>query len=282
MKNRIICALLAAGCLLQTAGSSAQELYPFTEPASNNPARSIALKHGLMINRIVHEGRTTQRHMPEITVGLSPKWMVRATGFFANMHDEQFQAEGGRLYAKYRFLSNDAVHEHFRMAAFGAASWSRNHLDHNEINLMGDQSGVQAGLVATGLINKFALSASVYGNEVLDRARSNKAMRELYAFRSVNATLSAGYLLLPREYNGYDQTNLNLYLEVLGGRNLGFRDETYFVDLAPSVQFIFNSTAKLNLGYRFELGSDIYRISRRGGLIAFEYLFLNALHRRAN
>ncbi len=83
--------------------------------------------------------------------GLNKNWMVHAAVSVSDMHEEKFIFESLRLYAKYRFLSIDDVHKHFRMAAFGAASYSRNHLDHNEINLMGDQSGVQAGLIATQL-----------------------------------------------------------------------------------------------------------------------------------
>lgn len=148
------------------------------------------------------------------------------------------------------FFSIDDVHKHFRMAAFGAATYSRNELDHNEINLMqGDQSGVQAGLVATQLSNKLAFSATGSWNEVLDKKRSSKTYDGIYAFRALNYSLSAGFLLFPLEYTDYDQTNVNLYAELLGSRNINFASERYYVDLAPSVQFIFKSTSKLNLGY---------------------------------
>ena len=73
------------------------------------------------------------------------------------------------------FLSIDEVHKHFRMAAFAAGTYSRNHLDHNEINLMGDQTGVQAGLIATQLWNKFAISATGSWNEVLHEERWDKS-----------------------------------------------------------------------------------------------------------
>ncbi len=220
--------------------------------------------------------------MPEVAAGLSKNWMVKAGANFSNMHQNSMIWEGGRLYAKYRFLSNDEVHKHFRMAVFGTAAYSRNHLDHNEINLMmGEQSGVQAGLIATQLWHKLALSGTVAWNEVLDEKRKDKNLQGIYAYQAINYSLSAGYLLLPFEYKDYDQTNLNLYVELLGGRNINFPGETYYVDLAPSVQAIFNSAAKLNVGYRFQLGSDIYRITKNSVMISFEYLFLNALKRKA-
>ena len=274
--------LLAAGWL---AGISAfsQELYPFAEPASNNPAKSISAKTTAILHSDIHSSRILQRYMPEVAVGLSKKWMVKAGANFSNMHQQSMIWEGGRLYAKYRFLSNDDVHKHFRMAVFGTAAYSRNHLDHNEINLMmGEQSGVQAGLIATQLWHKFALSGTVAWNEVLDETRNDKRLNGIYAYQAINYSLSAGYLLLPFEYKDYDQTNLNLYVELLGGRNINFPGETYYVDLAPSIQAIFNSAAKLNVGYRFQLGSDIYRITKNSFMVSFEYLFLNALKRKSN
>ena len=202
---------------------------------------------------------------------------------FSNMFQQGMIWEGARLYAKYRFLSNDEVHKHFRMAAFGLYNYSRNNLNRNEISLaMGDQSGVQAGVIATQLVNKIAFSGTVAWNEVLDGLRKDKQYQDLYAYRSINYSLSAGYLLLPFEYTDYDQTNLNLHVELLGGRNINFPDEKYYLDLAPSVQAIFKSTAKLNLGYRFQLASDIDRVMKNSFMIGFEYIFLEALKKRSN
>lgn len=231
----------------------------------------------------IHSSRTLQRYMPEVALGLSKDWMVKAGANFSNMHQQNMIWEGGRLYAKYRFLSNDDVHKHFRMAVFGTAAYSRNHLDHNEINLMmGEQSGIQAGVIATQLWHKLALSGTVAWNEVLDEKRRDKQFNGIYAYQALNYSLSAGYLLLPFEYKDYDQTNLNLYVELLGGRNINFPGETYYVDLAPSIQAIFNSAAKLNVGYRFQLSSDIYRLTKNSFMVSFEYLFLNALKKKSN
>ncbi len=260
----------------------AQELYPLTEPASNNPARSVAVKAMAMLHGDRHSGRTMQRYMTDVSLGLSKNLMLRGGGNFSNMHQNAMIWEGARLYAKYRFLSNDDVHKHFRMAVFGMYGYSRNHLDHNEINLMmGEQSGVQAGVVATQLWNKLAVSGTVAWNEVLDGIRKEKQYSDLYAYQAINYSLSAGYLLLPFEYKDYNQTNLNLYVELLGGRNINFPAEKYWVDLAPSVQAIFNSTAKLNAGFRFQLSGDVYRLAENGVFVSFEYLFLNALKKRA-
>jgi len=264
--------------LLASLAASSQELYPYTEPASNMPSHSLSFKASAFFQKDHQTSRSMQRYMPELMFGLSKKWMVHAGVNFSNMHQQQMIWEGGRLYAKYRFYSNDEVHRHFRMAAFATAAYSRNQLDHNEINLqMGEQSGVQGGVVATQLWNRFALSATTALNEVLDEKRGDKRFANRYAFQSVSYSLSGGYLLLPFEYNDYNQTNVNLYAELLGGRNINFPAEKYYVDLAPSVQAIFRSTAKLSLGYCFQLASDIMRLSKNSFMVSFEYIFLNAL-----
>ena len=257
-----------------------QELYPYTEPASNMPAKSLALKLGTMYGKGVHSDRILQRYSPEIQFGLSKKWMVHGTLTFSDMHENYFYYESARVYTKYRFLSIDDVHKHFRMAAFVLGSYSRNHLDHNELNLYGDQSGVQAGIIATQLWNKLAVSGTVSLVEVFDEERNNKTVPQQYAFEALNYSLSAGYLVLPVTYKDYRQTNLNFYTELLGGYNLDFEYERYYIDVAPSVQLIFNSTAKLNIGYRMQLKSDIYRLMRNSLMVSFDYIFLNALKKK--
>ncbi|WP_204336560.1 hypothetical protein, partial [Proteus mirabilis] len=71
------------------------------------------------------------------------------------------QFESVRFYAKYRFLSHDAIKKHFRMAAFGEVSHSVNKPTYEELSIEGDQSGIRYGLIATQLLHKLALSATV-------------------------------------------------------------------------------------------------------------------------
>ena len=266
--------------LLSAAAANAQELFPFTEPASNMPAKSMSAKLSGMFGQGVHGNGLDQRYTPEIMFGISKKWMLHAAATFSNMYENFYYYESARVYAKYRFLSKDDVHKHFRMAAFATAAYSRNHLQHNELNLMGDHSGVQVGLIATQLWNKLAVSGTASLIEVLDEKRNDKTVPQQYAFESLNYSLSAGYLVLPCDYKDYKQTNLNIYAELLGGRNLDWEYEKYFLDLAPSVQLIFNSTSKLNIGYRFQLSSDIYRNMKNSWMISYEHIFLNALNKK--
>ena len=266
--------------ILITIRSASQELYPYTEPASNMPAKSLAVKLGTMYGKSVHSNRILQRYSPEIMFGLNKQWMLHANLTFSDMHESYFYFESARIYAKYRFLSNDDLHKHFRMAAFASAAYSRNHLDHNELSLSGDHSGIQGGIIATQLWHKFALSATVSATELFDEKRGDKSLPQQYAFEALNYSLSGGYLVLPGVYKDYNQVNLNIYAELLGGRNLNWKYEKYFLDLAPSVQLIFNSTVKLNIGYRFQLKSDIYRLTNNSFMISYEHLFLNSLRKK--
>lgn len=267
------------GLLLPVSISSfslvAQELYVFTEPASNMPAKSISAKYNFKVQKGYHEGKTEQRHTPEIMVGLNKKWMLHASGSFSDMYSSSLRWESVRIYAKYRFLSYDEVHKHFRMAAFMQASASRNKPFYDELTLDGDQSGFQYGIIATQLLNKLALSATVSNVQVLQQSRWNKDYPQLYPYQALDYTVSAGYLLLPRSYTNYKQTNINLYAELLGQRTYDL--SYYFIDLAPAIQLIFNSNSKLNVGYRFQLNSDMHRMADKSWMISFERTFLNVL-----
>jgi len=259
--------------------SGAQELYVFTEPASNMPAHSISAKltNHFVINDEIY-GRVSQRYMPEIMFGFSKKLMVHLATTISNMHTPGFRFESYSLYAKYRFLSKDEIHKHFRMAVFADASHTSAPFHYDEISLMGDKSGVEAGVIVTQLWNKVALSGTLSHTQVFDKSRKSDV---IYVpsrdYETLNFSLSGGYLLLPREYTDYKQTNVNLYAELLGQRTLN--NARYYIDLAPAIQFIFNSNSKLNIGHRFQLGSDMQRMSTNSWLVSFERTFLNALRR---
>lgn len=257
-----------------------QELYVFSEPASNLPAKTISLKltdHFITNDRVYK--RVSHRVMPQILFGISKKFMVSAGGTFANMHTPDFRYESVNLYMKYRFLSKDEMHKHFRMAFFAEGSVTRSPFHFDEISLMGDKDGVEAGIIATQLWHKLAVSGTISHTQILDKSRNSKV---IYVpsrnFQSMNYSLSAGYLLLPKEYTDYRQTNLNLYLEMLGQQTLD--RSTYYIDMAPAIQLIFNSNAKLNIGHRFQLGSNMQRMTTNSWQVSFERTFLGALNRK--
>lgn len=255
----------------------AQELYVYTEPASNVPAHSISLKltdHFVTGDNIYN--RFSQRFMPQVYVGLSKKWMFYVSGTISNMHTPTYKYESLGFYTKYRIYTKDAVHQHFRLAAFVEGSITNAPFHYDGTSLMGDKEGVSGGVVATQLWHRFALSGSVSHTQLLDKSRYNKVIyvpERIY--QSMKYTLSGGYLLFPKEYTDYKQTNLNLYTEILAEQSIGV--SKYAVDLAPSLQLIFNSNAKMNIGYRFQLSGNMNRMSNSSWLISFERTFLSAL-----
>lgn len=259
---------------------NAQELYVFTQPASNIPARSISVKltdHFVTSDNIYN--RFSHRVMPQVFIGFSKKFMIAAGGTIANMHTPDFRYESLNFYAKYRFLSKDEIHKHFRMAVFTEASVTNAPFHYDEITLMGDKDGIDLGLIATQLWHKLAVSAAITHTQVLDKSRNNKV---IYIpernYQAMNYSLSAGYLVLPKEYTDYRQTNLNLYMEILAQQTLDRK--THYVDIAPAIQLIFNSNAKLNIGYRFQASGTMNRMSDNSWMVSFERTFLNALKRK--
>jgi hypothetical protein len=272
--------------LLTIAGSISsmqvvsQELYVFSEPASNMPAKALSLKYTGRFLEGYHSGKLEHRQAVAAQMGLNKKWMLRAGTTISNMYSYPVTRwESVNLYAKYRFLSKDEVHKHFRAAAFMEAAYSRNDLFYDEISLEGDQSGVQAGLVFTQLLHKLALSSTLSYTEVIhEQRRNDDSPQGQFPYSSFNYSLSAGYLLLPRKYVSYKQTNFNIYLELLGSNT--FDKQLHFVDLAPAVQLIFNSNTKLNAGYRFQLSGNMHRMATESFLVSLETTFLNVLKPR--
>lgn len=266
-------ASLLAGGMLLMAHARAQELYVFTEPASNMPAKSISAKvTGRFVNA-ANANNTLQRYAPEIMFGVNKNWMIHFSPGFSDMFSSTLRWESAKVYAKYRFFTDDEVHRHFRMAVFGEAAYSRNDPHFDELNLDGDQSGVQGGIILTQLTKKVALSSTLSVIQaVQERSKTDLTNTPRKAF---NYTVSAGLLVLPVRYTSFKQVNLNIYTELLGQQSLDQRKGN--VDLAPAIQLIFNSNAKINVGYRFQLDGNMNRMGQRGWLISFERTFLNAL-----
>ena len=262
---------LLIGCALSIGVSvQAQELYVFSEPASNMPAHSVGIRQ--QVKRVASSGTATggTRSSSEIMFGANKNFMWHLGFTLSDMYSSNFRAESFRAYGKYRFFSQDDLYKHLRMAAFAEFSLSQNPFMFDEISLEGDQSGFQSGLIITQLLHKLAISAtgsyiSVAGKRSTGDLTPNKR-------NAVSYSLSAGYLLFPVTYKNYDQTNVNLYLELLGQQSTN--DNRYFTDLAPALQFIFNSQAKVNFGYRYQLSGNMLRMGTQGWLLGMEWLFL--------
>jgi hypothetical protein len=205
-------------------------------------------------------------------VGISKKIMLHGDVFISN-RNKALSTEGGSVYAKYRFLSNDDVQKHFRMAVYGRYSFNNSDIHQQEINLYGHNSGYEAGIIATQLLHKVALSSGVSYLKAMDNGNNHKYPYGSNNSKAINYTLSIGKLMLPKEYRDYKQTNLNLMVEFLNQYNLG--SGKYYMDIAPAVQLIFSSVARIDVGYRRELTTTFYRTAPNGLFLRLEYNLFN-------
>jgi hypothetical protein len=273
MKTLVSKTVIVLALCLQAISMSGQELFVFTEPASNMPAKSISVKLSAESGH-TRFSQVIQRYSPEVMWGASRKFMIHAGGSFSNLPSSPLRPESFYVYGKYRFLSSDEVHEHFRMAAFLMASFHKIGMRTNEISLPYDQGGVYAGVIATKLVNRLAISGSAGLQEVLDEQRWLKIYPKENSFEAITYTFSAGYLLFPKNYVSYHQPSLNLYLELLGSKNIHWSGETFFLDIAPSVQLILNSRSKINLGRRLQVAGNIERLMKNRWVVGYELIFL--------
>jgi len=258
---------------LLSFSAKAQELFSVTEPASNMAARSIGFRLDNSVMDEINSSKINYHLIPEIRVGVSKKLMIQAGAFFSN-RNVRFRAEGGSLYGKYRFFSNDAMQRHFRMAAFARISYNKSDIHQEEINMYGHNTGFEAGVVATQLLRKVALSSAVSFVKATDNGNNNKFIYGPNDSKAVNYTFSIGKLMLPKEYKDYRQTNLNLMVEFLNQVNVG--SGKYYMDVAPSIQMIFNSQSRVDIGYRKELTSTLLRTAPNGFFIRLEHNLFNA------
>jgi hypothetical protein len=267
--------------------SKSQELFPHVDPASLVPK-------GVLGVRIYNEGfkevdqyRSLQN--VRFMLGLNSKLMLTQSFSFSNHHSKNFPSDFIRndgtigfhthgvkkglkypylfeslgVNVKYRFLSIDGEKEHFRMAAYFELSGCNAAHDEAEPSLMGDNGGVGAGITATKLKKRFAISASFGGilphNYYYQQGDSSL---EVSYGNGLNYSLSMGLLCLPIKYKSYDQTNVNLYAEFIGKAyqgatilsndkqiqisNVPSLEKGNYIEFRPSIQFIFHSNLRLD------------------------------------
>jgi hypothetical protein len=267
--------LLAIAACLVSASSFAQELFVYNEPASNMPARSAGLR---LSNWLMDENqeRVNYHLIPEVMIGVNKRLMLHVEGFISN-REGRLSAEGAGFYAKYRFYSSDKLYRHFRMAGFGRISTNNADVHMEEIQTNGHNSGYQLGWIGTQLLHKTALSLTLYYQHALDNT-GGKEFPVAQSASSINYNFSSGRLMLPKVYKGYKQTNLNIMVELMGETLTG--NGKTFLDIAPSVQFIFNSQTRLDIGYKHQLYSNMVRTAPNGLLIRGEHLLFNVLKKR--
>lgn len=265
--------ILIVALFFCAVGAKAQELYVFTEPASNMPAKSMGIRLSNWLMDETAGNRINYHLIPELMWGVNKHLMLHAEGYLSN-RTNRFKLEGAALYGKYRFFNRDAVFRHFRAAGFARISTNNSGIHQEEIETNGHNTGIEAGLVATELLHTRALSTTVS----YERALNNRGGHDFPAYYSNNAmnySLSFGQLIFPRSYTGYKQVNVNVLVELLGQSLLD--NGKAYLDVAPALQVIVNSQVRIDVGYKRQLYSSIARTAPNGFMVRFEYLLFNVL-----
>lgn len=248
-----------------------QELFVVTDPASNVPANSLAINIMQSAFKEKFEPGYNYHLMPEVTYGINKNLMIRGSAFISTRSDTLY-AEGGGFMVKYRFLSDDDLNSHFRMAAYGRYSFNRADIHQEQIEILGHNTGFETGIIATKLIHKLAISSSLSFEKALDN-KPNYPIPSTLGNNATNYTLSFGKLMYPKKYTSFKQTNINLMVEFVG-QTINENGKSY-VDVVPAIQFIFNSQARLDLAYRQELISSMLRSAPNGFYFNLYYTFFD-------
>ncbi|HXS36988.1 MAG TPA: hypothetical protein VN721_09820 [Flavipsychrobacter sp.] len=280
--------------------SGSQELFPLMEPASTMPKHTLGIR---LMNESYEEVGNQFRTQFALRAmyGITPRLSVYFTGDASNHHNRTlppdfpthntpqvgvhhpFLFNGYNIYAKYRFLSIDGENSHFRAALYG--EWSNLNVAHDEAEptLLDDTKGYGGGLITTYLKKRFAISftggfiiPSEYNGGVTDPAGLPEIPAKVDYGNAINYDLSIGYLLFPRKYKNYTQTNWNLYLEFLGksydAAKVYFSNYMYsipfyavpialvpvlqagnYIEVHPGLQCIINSNFRADLSVGFPL-----------------------------
>jgi hypothetical protein len=243
-----------------------------------------------------NEGKLKSWHGAMFMYGISSKLMVNAMVTTSNHHyktlpsnyiqkdanQNEFVAqttspnsylfESVNLGFRYRFLNSDQDHRHFRMALYGNGVYAQQPHDEAEVSLMGDNKGLGGGLISTVLVNKLAVSLTT--GFVKPFAYKEKTSRiSLDYGNAYNYSLSFGYLVYPRKYKSYDQTNINLYAEFLGksydalnvtsnANTVIASDKAYqkgnYIEFRPAIQFIVKSNLRIDFSTAVPIVSKSY------------------------
>ena len=252
--------------------TTAQELYINSEPASLIPKGTKVVR--LTNSNIFLDGSNIMGSIgnafivtPSLSYGLSKKIMLSGSIQFANKPYEQdmmpnFGLNGFKLYSKQRILTTDKQKYHTRLSSFVQYSYHEDKFMKDNLDLGLQDTGFELGLIATQLINKLAISITSgitrisNIDEKLTQGSTVKWQKtNLNTFKN---SISAGYLLFPRKYKSYRQTNFNLYVEYLTNTILNkefpVRYDKFSSTFAPGIQFILLSRSRLDFSYKIRKG----------------------------
>ena len=230
-----------------------QELFINAEPASLIPKGSKVLS--LVNSNIFLNGvdgldnslSTATLLVPSLSYGISKRLMVRFclqlsnnpfVDYYPNWHFNGF-----KFYSKQRILSSDRPKYHTRLSSFIKGSYHNDKFMKNDLDIDIQDSGFQFGLIGTQLVNKFAIS--------ITSGLGFYTKEDLNLFMN---SVSLGYLVLPRKYKSYKQTNFNVYLEyetnTILNNSFSDRYNKFSSTIAPGIQFILFSRSRLDFSYK--------------------------------
>ena len=245
--------------------SYSQELYINSEPASLIPkgTKVVRLSYSnIIIDESNALGDVANAFLmtPSLAYGLSKKIMISTSFQFANRPYEQglvsnFGFNGFKFYSKQRIYTTDKQKNHTRLSSFLKYSFHKDNFMKDNIDLDLQNKGFELGLIGTQLIKKLAISITSAYTRANDINDDSNNLINLSTFKN---SLSAGYLLLPRKYKSYNQTNFNLYLEYLTNtvmnKTFPVRYNRFSSTLAPGLQFVILSRSRLDFSYKIRKG----------------------------
>lgn len=251
---------------------SAQELYINSEPASLIPKGTKVVR--LTNSNIFLDGSNIMGSIgnafivtPSLSYGISKKIMVSGSIQFANKPYEQdmtpnFGLNGFKIYSKQRILSTDKQKYHTRLSSFIKYSYHEDKFMKDNLDLELQDTGFELGLIGTQLINKLAISITTAITRIsnIDEklTQGSTVKWQTTNLNTFKNSISAGYLLFPRKYNSYKQTNFNLYVEYLTNtilnENFPVRYDKFRSTFAPGIQFIIMSRSRLDFSYKIRKG----------------------------
>ena len=251
---------------------TAQELYINSEPASLIPKGTKVVR--LTNSNIFLDGYNIMGSIgnafivtPSLSYGLSKKIMLSGSIQFANKPYEQdmvpnFGLNGFKLYSKQRILTSDKQKYHTRLSSFLKYSYHENKFMKNNLDLELQDTGLELGIIGTQLINKLAISITTAITRIsnIDEkfTQGSTVKWQTTNLNTFKNSISAGYLLFPRKYNSYKQTNFNLYVEYLTNTILNkefpVRYDKFNSTFAPGIQFILLSRSRLDFSYKIRKG----------------------------
>ncbi len=213
--------------------------------------------------------------------------------YILNHHKAQylkypFLIEGIHVYAKYRAVNFDKSQKHLRIATYAEASKSFVAHSEAESNLMTENTGYGGGLIFTLLNKRFATSVTWGFIKSLPYTQKDQYQELKFQPGAVNLyNVSFGYRVYPKKYDSYNDININLYAEFINksytAAKIYYNDIPYnydylktidgypgtlytynglianhYSELRSSIQCIFNSSNRLDIGMAVPLYSRSY------------------------